>query len=206
MVKILIDIGCFNAKTNSETYKLLNRKRDKWFGYMIEPNPHLKDDIHKNLSGLSYSYHQIGISDDDGEFDFYMGKYGFTNRRSPKDKTKCMRSSLCNDKSFIKKHLTENKIKIKTLTLKNFIEKNNIETIDLLKIDTEGKDFDIIKKFFSDTNDKKIYPTKIITEDICKGEEEEIQREISIQKKEFLESFGYKYSKMDDYNSCFILS
>jgi len=200
-MKILIDIGCFNAKTASETYKLLKKKSEKWYGYMIEPNPYLKDDINNNLKDLNYSYHQLGISDEDGEFDFYMGKYGYTNRRTPKDKNKCMRSSLCYDKSFINKHLSGEKIKIKTITLKRFIDENNIKKIDLLKVDTEGKDFDILKKYFD--TDNIIYPEKIITEDICKGVDELEQRKIADEKKSYLEKKGYKHSILDDCNSVF---
>jgi len=198
MVKILIDIGCFNAKTNSETFKLLKRKRDKWHGYMIEPNPHMEDDIKRNLSGLSYSYHQLGISDEDGEADFYLGKYGFMDRRNPRQVDKCMRSSLCNDKDYVKEHLTDHSITIKTQRLKTFILENDIEKIDLLKIDTEGKDYDIIIDYFKEPI---VFPECIITEDIVKGNNTEPQLLIAEKKREFLISKGYHYSKVDDYNS-----
>lgn len=200
--KILIDIGCFNARTNSITYRLLKLKREKWKGYMIEPNPHLEEDIKNNLSDTDFTYHQIGISDKIGTFDFYLGKYGFNNYRVKKQMNKCMRSSLCNDKSYIKEHLTENKIQIKTETLKSFIIENKIKEIDLLKIDTEGKDYDIIKNYFEDP---LTYPKIIITEDICKGVEEDIQKKIAEEKIQYLISKGYKYENYDQYNSKFIL-
>lgn len=200
--KILIDIGCFNARTGSETYKLLKSKTNKWKGYMIEPNPYLEEDIKNNLSDTDYTYHQIGISDKIGTFDFYLGKYGFYNYRVKKQMNKCMRSSLCYDKSYIKEHLTENKIQIKTETLKSFIIKNKIKQIDLLKIDTEGKDYDIIKNYF---DEPLIYPKIIITEDICKGVDEVIQKKIAEEKKQYLISKGYTYEKYDKYNSKFIL-
>tara|TARA_R110000824_G_scaffold8686_4_gene39125 strand:+ start:5807 stop:6430 length:624 start_codon:yes stop_codon:yes gene_type:complete len=197
-MKILIDVGCFNAKTGSDTYKLLSRKRDKWFGYMLEPNPHLKEDILRNLEKCDFSYHPYAISDTNGTSPFYLGKYGYTNRRSPKDKTKCMRSSLCNDKDFIKEHLSEKSVEVITKTLNSFIHEQGIEKIDLLKIDTEGKDYDILKEFFKNP---LVYPEKIITEDLCKGKGEEEQREIAKVKKQLLIDNGYDLIHNDNINS-----
>ena len=156
----------------------------------------------RNLEGCDYSYHNLAISDKDGIAPFFLGKYGFTNRRSPKDLKKCMRSSLCNDKDYIKEHLTENSIDVKTQTLNTFIKENNIERIDLLKVDTEGKDNDIIRQFLENP---LIYPDKIITEDYCKGCYEDEQRKIALAKKEFIVSKGYTYTSLDAYNSCYVL-
>jgi FkbM family methyltransferase len=187
-MKILIDVGCFNARTGSATYKLLRRKREKWFGYMIEPNPHMKEDIERNLSGLSFSYHNVAISDANGVAPFYFGKYGFTDRRSPRDKNKCMRSSLCNDKGFISTHLTEKSIQVTTQTLNSFIEDHRIQKIDLLKIDAEGKDYEILKEFFGNP---LVYPEQIITEDYCKGAQESEQEVVALKKRQLIEGRGY---------------
>ena len=59
-----------------------------------------------------------------------------------------------NSKYYKKKYLlfnflgfkkTTNPINIKTIKLANFIDKNKIDKIDLLKIDTEGYEFNVIK-------------------------------------------------------------
>jgi len=203
--KILIDIGCFNAKTNSLTYKLLNRKRDKWFGYMIEPNPYMKDDIKKNLKGLDYKYYNLAISNKNATLPFYLGKYGFFNRREKVQKNKCMRSSLVSNKDFVKQHLTDNKIDVKAITLKKFIKDNKIKKIDLLKIDTEGHDYDILKEYFN--NKPTIFPKKIITEDLVKNKENDYKDQIVIKNKKIklLKNKGYSYKSHDFYNSEFIL-
>lgn len=199
--KILIDIGCFNAKTNSITYKLLNRKKDKWFGYMVEPNPYMKDDIKKNLSGLDYKYFNLAISNKNAILPFYLGKYGFFNRREKVQKNKCMRSSLVQNKDYVKRHLTDNKIDVKSVTLQKFINDNKINKIDLLKIDTEGHDYDILKEYFK--NKPNILPLKIITEDIVENKEKDYddQLKIKYKKKKLLEKYGYKFKQLDFYNS-----
>lgn len=206
MSKILIDIGCFNAKTNSITYKLLKKKREKWFGYMIEPNPHMKEDIIKNLEGLDYQYFNFAISNKNGISPFYLGKYGFFNRREKVQKNKCMRSSLVT-KDYVKQHLSDTHISIETKTLKQFIKDNNISHIDLLKIDTEGHDYDILKEYFKNT-DNIVMPLKIITEDLVKNKEEEYNEQniIKEKKKKLLLKLGYIYNQLDFYNSEFTLA
>jgi FkbM family methyltransferase len=204
--KILIDIGCFNAKTNSITYKLLNRKKENWKGYLIEPNYHLNMDIINNLENCNFNLYNYAISNkNEKNTKFYLGKYGFNNYRDKKQMNKCMRSSLCIEKDYVKQHLTNNFILVECMKLKDFIEFNKIKKIDLLKIDTEGHDYEILLEYFN--NDNIIYPLEIITEDIVKNKEEDHLEQLEIKEKKInlLNFFNYKYTKLDEYNSKFIL-
>ena len=36
MTKVIVDIGCFNARTLSLANKLLHRKKEDWFGLMVD--------------------------------------------------------------------------------------------------------------------------------------------------------------------------
>jgi len=215
-MKILIDIGCFNAKTSSFTYKLLNRKREEWFGYMIEPNYYLNEDIKKNLEKCNYKFFNYAISNkNEKNIKFYLGKYGFNNYRDKKQMNKCMRSSLCIDKDYVNEHLTKEYINVETITLKKFIEDNNIDKIDLLKIDTEGHDYSILKEYFNEDDDNIILPQEIITEDIVKNKEDILnnkegyykeQFEIKEKKIKLLKKFNYIYEELDICNTKFILN
>ena len=49
-----------------------------------------------------------------------------------------------------------NQIPIKIITLDHFIENNEIENVDLLKIDTEGYEFNIIKGLSKHSNKIKL--------------------------------------------------
>ena len=55
-MNVIVDIGCFNGRTLSLANKLLHRKRENWFGLMVEPNVYLKEDIHKSLEGTNFKY------------------------------------------------------------------------------------------------------------------------------------------------------
>ena len=47
------------------------------------------------------------------------------------------------------KHVFYHKIPIQVITLDSFIDKHNIQSIDLLKIDTEGYEFNVLKGYQS---------------------------------------------------------
>ena len=91
------------------------------------------------------------------------------------------------------------------MTLNNFIKSENITHIDLLKIDTEGKDYDILKSFF---NNPIILPDIIITEDKVKNKENDYseQNKIADIKRKLLEDNNYIYEKLDDFNSKYLKS
>tara|TARA_R100000664_G_C2756180_1_gene143997 strand:+ start:300 stop:995 length:696 start_codon:yes stop_codon:yes gene_type:complete len=190
--KVIVDIGCFNARTLSLANKLLHRKREKWFGLMVEPNIHLKEEIFKSLSGCDFKYEHCAISNEDGVGKLYMGKYGFMNRRSPAQKEKCMRSSLLKDTEYISQHLTDEYQTVPLKTLDTLFKEHNITHVDILKIDTEGNDKNILSAY-----SWQVFPEEIITEDYVaiKGnttkEYREEQEEIKQRKWELLRSKGY---------------
>lgn len=76
--------------------------------------------------------------------------------------------------------------KIKTITLDKLLEENNIDYIDILKIDIEGSEYDLLENI----NEKILYITKQITVEFhdfvnpkLKGKTDEIMKKI--------ESFGF---------------
>jgi len=53
-------------------------------------------------------------------------------------------STTCTSK-IIKNDYSEDSLKVETITLENYINSNNIENIDLIKMDVEGEEYNIIK-------------------------------------------------------------
>ena len=154
-IKNIIDIGAHNGTTKSESKKYLNR--DGYQVYHIEPNPYLQEDLNK-LDSIKIDK---AISDILGTAKFYYDKRGFVNREkgSKKHLKKGMRGSLEKD------------------------EKHINESIYLLKIDTEGTDYKILKKY-----SWTIKPNIIKTEDYFVTNED---------KYKLLENNGYKLKKKD---------
>jgi len=202
MTKTIVDIGCFNARTLSLANKLLHRKKETWFGLMVEPNIHMKDDIFKSLKGTDFKYVHCAVSSTDGVGKLFMGKYGFFDRRSPAQKEKCMRSSLVNDEKFVAQHLTDEYQEVPMKTLQTLLKENNINHIDILKVDTEGNDTIIFESY-----DWSVIPVEIITEDhvAVRGKTTQSyweEQEVSKNKKyDILKNRGYVLIKQEDCNS-----
>lgn len=203
--KVIVDIGCFNARTQSLAHKLLHRKKEQWFGLMVEPNMHMQDEIHKSLQGTDYKYVRCAIGTEDKTGRLYMGKYGFFDRRSPAQKEKCMRSSLVAEEYYIAQHLTDEYQTVDIKTLNTLFAENEVTRIDILKIDTEGNDANILCGY-----DFAVRPVEIITEDFVaprgKGTKafEERQNEVRLQKYAALEQAGYTFVKAEDCNSYWV--
>ena len=207
MDKVIIDIGCFNARTQSLAHKLLHRKKEKWFGLMVEPNAYMEEEIFKSLKGTNFKYVHCAIDSQNGFGTLYMGKYGFFDRRSPAQKEKCMRSSLLKNEEYISQHLTDEGQKVELKTLKTLFEENEIKSIDILKIDTEGNDANIIQSY-----EWGIRPKEIITEDFVapRGKNtlafENRQEVIKEEKYAALRKAGYVLIEAKDCNSIWNLS
>ena len=202
MSNVIVDIGCFNARTQSLAHKLLHRKKEKWFGLMVEPNKHMKEEIFKSLKGTRFEYVHCAVGTEDGTGRLFMGKYGVFDRRSPAQKEKCMRSSLVTEESYVSQHLTEEFQEVNVRTLATLFKEYSLTKIDVLKIDTEGNDANILRAY-----DWSVRPKEIITEDFVaprgKGTLafEKRQEEIKEQKYAALKQAGYDFVKEEECNS-----
>ncbi len=141
---IVFDVGAHYG----ETIKLFLRKLKVRKIYSFEASPYNFQILKKNVSG--YELNKVEI------FNFGLG-----DKISKKYINQTIESSsstineLNKESKYLKKKLKVLNIKdkntfyqklpIEISTLDNFIEKNNIQNIDLLKIDTEGYEFNVLK-------------------------------------------------------------
>ena len=181
----ILDIGSHNGKTGSPTYHYL--QKEKYQVYHVEPNPYLHECLEKHNSILIKS----AVSDFNGTTKFYFDKRGFNNRRSPVNYKTGMRCSLEKDNDYINSFLTDDYVDVTVKTLDTIIKENNIDCIHLLKIDTEGCDYKILKAYSFD-----IKPKFILTEDFIETNE---------KKWELLKNNGYTLVYKNSSNSKFIL-
>lgn len=118
--KVVFDVGC---------------RHDNIF-YELKPDmeihlfdPMLSEPLLNKIIGLpNIHYRTVAIGSEKGMIDFYH-QYGSPLHRTEEPKFNGMHQ----------------KIKVRCDTLKNYCVEKNITHIDLLKIDTEGYDFEVIK-------------------------------------------------------------
>jgi FkbM family methyltransferase len=129
-VKVIFDLG-----TNIGTAAIkFYQKFPKAIIYCFEPDPYNFERLQKNISLLAQperiKIYNFAVSDSDNEkVSFYRG------------------SSNHWSSSLIKRGSTGEEVIVETITLDTFCSKNNIEKIDILKMDIEGAESDALDGF-----------------------------------------------------------
>jgi len=121
---LVIDIG-FNYGLFS--LQALDNKPKKIIGF--EPTPTLVKWFSENINDSRIELHEVAVSNKSGFTEFYQNEYG--------------------GKSTIYSDINTEEIKesytVRVINFSEFIESNNINKIDYLKIDCEGGEYDIIE-------------------------------------------------------------
>ncbi len=140
-IKILIDVGSHKGEYISSLKSRFYI--DNIFGF--EPNPNVFQILKKRFKDSNIHLFNQGISDTSGyiqlnkNLDSSSSSINNLNTESKYYKKKYFFLNILNLKQV------STKIDIHVLRLDEFINKNNIKKIDLLKIDTEGYEFKVLK-------------------------------------------------------------
>tara|TARA_B110000503_G_scaffold23182_1_gene36106 strand:- start:20189 stop:21019 length:831 start_codon:yes stop_codon:yes gene_type:complete len=136
--KILFDVGCFKGKWSLHAWEKLKQKKINAKIFAFEPTSSTYDFLKikfKNYKNILLN--KVALSNTSGVKDFFIfGKMTGIN-------------TLVSNKNT-------SVIKVNTLTLDEFVEKNNIKNILFVKSDAEGYDFSIIKGATKSFNNKII--------------------------------------------------
>ncbi len=148
----LIDVGSHKGEYISSIKK--NFKMFKIYGF--EPNNEIFTILNKNFSSDKIHLYNNGVSNEKGEV--FLNKNIESSSSSINDLN-------TNSKYYKKKFFLLNffnlrkvttKIKIKVVRLDDFMNSNYIKNIDLLKIDTEGFEYNVIKSLGSRISNIKL--------------------------------------------------
>jgi len=135
--KVIFDVGCNNGGDSI-------RFKRKWKNAQVhafEADPGINDKIKDYMKDEGIILSNIGVSDEDGERNFYSAKVASG------------RQVICGSGTFIESRAKDgdyriifsDPIKIKTISLHTYCQENNITEIDLLHIDVEGLELNVIK-------------------------------------------------------------
>ena len=148
-VEVLLDIG--SHKGESIKIFLKNFKVNNIYSFEASPSNYvkLKENIHqiqkKNIT-CNIKIYNLGIGNSNDEKIFYdlpdsnSSTFNKINKSSSYFRKKSKILSLFFNKNFF---FRENMVK--QICLFDFIKKNKLEKIDILKIDTEGYEFEVLK-------------------------------------------------------------
>ncbi len=165
---IIFDVGAHEGESILRFQKIF----DKSLIYSFEPQKLQYEKIKEyNFSNSKTS--NLALSNKNGSTEFFITKKTSNsslieiNPNSKKAKNASIRRRI-NPNDFI-----QEKISIKTLTGDSFCEKNNIQKIDILKIDTQGHNSQVVEGFkrMIDTKKIDIIETEIVLGNFYKNYE-----------------------------------
>ena len=138
----IVDIGSYIGKFSENINKNININIKKNF-FLIDPNPYIKDKI---ILNFKYKFFNLAINNSRSKKILYF------NEAFPAAGTS-LKKYIFSDNMynwsrkifFIRKKDLFKKIKVKTQYLDDFIFKNKIKKIDILKLDTEGNELNIFR-------------------------------------------------------------
>lgn len=181
---IFVEVGAYNGIIFSNTYHLAKLG---WTGYMFEPHPRLVKECMENYKNLNCNIYNIGVSNKKGEMTLYDGDaLSTTSAEQVKEYKKI---SWAKGQKYTP-------IKIKVDILDSLL---NVETIDILVIDTEGTELDVLEGF----DIKKFKP------EMCIIEAHESHQDIVLRKNaeginKYFEKVKYIKIYSDEINNIYI--
>ena len=140
-VEIFFDIGAHKGKYTDLILKEYNIKK----AYLFEPQVKMFNFIKEKYKDKNFiNVNSQGVSNKTESVSFYINKHNLTSslkKLNPKNKYLNLKSKLFNTSLD---GMIENNLDIKTIKLSDFFLENNILNVDLIKIDTEGHEYEVL--------------------------------------------------------------
>jgi FkbM family methyltransferase len=194
--KVIFDVGCFRGTFTNNLIKneLKSKARSKF--YLFDPNPNVKNYLKKLLKNEKIKYFDLAIDNSNSKKKFFLNEFFEASGSS-------LQSTIKNDKKwtstrkifmqilqpFLKiKDFSE--ISVQTQTLDNFCKNENVENIDVLKIDAEGNELNILKSAQKLLSSNKI---ALIYVEISESKDKFDEKEKSVI--DFLSNYNFEMKK-----------
>jgi len=163
---VIFDVGCYRGAFTKNILNLIGKLKYKF--YLFDINKKVKKYI-SNLTKLeNIHYNEIALSNKIGIANYNYNRFfesaGSSLSNIVKSDTRWNFSRKLILKAFFFKTDSFVKYQVRTITLDSFVKKNKIKSIDILKIDIEGSEYELLKgaKNTLKTNKIKIILVEII--------------------------------------------
>ena len=147
--KIIFDIGAFRGVFTINLIKHENLKENNSKYYLFDPNPNAKDYLVEVLKNKNVKYFELALDNSNTKKEFTINRFFEASGSSLKsahqeDKLYNMtRKGVMKLLNPFKKIKDYEKIIVQTQTIDNFCSLNNIDKIDLLKLDCDGTEYEV---------------------------------------------------------------
>ena len=164
--QIIFDVGCYRGNFTQNILKSKKTENKKFKFFLFDPNPNVKNYLKKLLENENIKYFQLALDNSNTIKKFTINRYFEPSGTSLNSAHKKDPMYNFSRKFFLRifqpfKKLDDyEEIDVKTQTLDNFCSLNNIEKISLLKLDTDGTEYELLngaKKLLSEGKIEIIY-------------------------------------------------
>ena len=194
--KNIFDVGCYRGSFTESIIKHESKNGIKSNIFLFDPNPKVKNYITSLLNNDNVKYFNLALDNSNEQKKFTLNQFFESSGSSLVSAQKEDKWYNITRKSFMqivqpfKKIRGYIEIDVQTQSIDNFCLKNNINCIDLLKLDTEGNEFNVLKgaeKFLSENKIKVIYTEISATKAKHKNKVDEIEN--------FLKKYNFEHVK-----------
>ena len=144
---VVFDVGCFRGVFTKNILKLTDRKKIKF--YLFDINKNTKKYISNLILSRNISYNEVALSDKNGTAEYNYNSFFESSGSSLSSLYRNDAKWISSRKLLLKILLqsTKNYVKyrVPTLTLDTFVKKKRIKSIDLLKVDIDGSEYEFLQ-------------------------------------------------------------
>ena len=144
---VIFDVGCFRGVFTNNILKLIGKKKFKFF--LFDINKNTREYISNLLLSKNISYNEIALSNKNGtakyNYNSFFESSGSSLSPLYRDDTKWVSS-----RKFILKILQQNtndymEYNVPTLTLDTLVKRKKIKSVDILKVDIDGFEYEFLQ-------------------------------------------------------------
>ena len=148
--KIIFDVGAFRGVFTDNIMKQENLKENISNYYLFDPNPNAKYYLEDILKNKNVKYSELALDNSNTKKEFTINRFFEASGSSLKSAHKDDKLYNVTRKSILKLLNPFKKIKdyetitVQTQTMDNFCSINNIDRIDILKLDCDGTEYEVL--------------------------------------------------------------
>jgi len=144
---VIFDVGCFRGAFSRKILHLIKKRKFKF--YLFDVNKNTKRYISDLLLSKHFRFNKVALSNKNGTAEFNYNSFfessGSSLSSLYRDDAKWLLSRKLVLKILLQSTKNFIKYKVPTSTLDTFVKKNNIKSIDILKVDIEGSEYEFLK-------------------------------------------------------------
>ena len=144
---VVFDIGCFRGVFTKNILKLIDRKKIKF--YLFDINKNTKKYISNLILSRNISYNEVALINKNGTAEYNYNSF-FESSGSSLSPLFRNDAKWISSRKFLLKILLQStknyvKYRVAALTLDTFVKKKRIKSIDLLKVDIDGSEYEFLQ-------------------------------------------------------------